>query len=146
MNERLEKIKNFGGLPFDIDCLREIGITIGLDWDGELMIEYPKDIPERMRNLISEFTKGIKKRLSFDGEQAKCSFVGGSLSGKKYSYGAVYYGSRPFCHHIKRGEWEVYIVKSSDDPRAWFVGTATSKKKGQCLYQKQKGREKNEIA
>ena len=139
MNERLEKMKSWGGLPFDIDFLREIGFTIGLDWDGEVMIEYPPDIPERMRNLISEFKDGIKKRLFFEGEQAKCSFVGGSLNGRVYSYGAVNYRGRPFCHHVKRGEWEVYVVKSPDDPRAWFVGKATSKKKGRDKYQRQCG-------
>ncbi len=131
MNARLEKVKSWGGLPFDIDFLREIGIKIGEDWDGELQIEYPDDIPQRMRDLIVEFREGIKKRLYFDKRKATECFVGGPLNGKPYLN--LILPNVPFCYHLKRGEWAVYLVKNSDDSRAWYMGKATSKKKGKLL-------------
>jgi hypothetical protein len=131
MNNRLKKMKSWGGLPFDIDFLREIGIEIGQDWDGELIIEYPSDIPQRMRDLIEEFGEEIKKRLHHEGIHARESFVGGPLSGKRY-YNWIQ-PNKPFCYHVKRKEWAIYMVKSHDDPRAWFIGTATSKKNGKLM-------------
>lgn len=130
MNKRLEKTKSWGGVPFDIDFLREIGIAIGLDWDDELIIKYPDDIPDRMKKLISEFREGIKKRLGFERKRRQHCFVGGPLNGKGYDWIEP---NKPFCYHVKRSEWAVYIVKSWEDPRAWFVGTATSKKKAKSL-------------
>jgi len=134
MNKRLEKMKGWGGLPFDIDFLRELGIEIGSDWDGEVIIKYPDDIPERMRNLIEEFEDGIKTRLHHEGIHAKECFVGGPLNGKGFYDYRMRNGV--YCHHLARGEWAVYKIRSPDDPRAWFMGMATSKKKGRLLQLK----------
>ena len=133
MNQRLENLKNIDCIPFDVDFLREIGIEIGKDWDGELIINYPDDIPQRMRDLVEDFKGGIKKRLWFEGEHAKSCYIGGPYNGKPYWYSQYHIPNKPVCFHIERKKWAVYMVKSIDDPRAWFMGYATSKEKGKLL-------------
>ena len=43
-NNRLKRLSQDSNLPFDIDFLREIGFEFGLDWDDQLIIEYPESI------------------------------------------------------------------------------------------------------
>jgi len=126
--ERLDSMVKNRSMPFDLDFLRELGFEFGLDWDGQLIIEYPETISiDKTVSLVKIFEKGIKTRLYFEGQKAKMVHVGGPLNGKPY------FGCRtpnqPLCCHIKRGEWLVYVVKSYEDPRAWYVGRASSKKK-----------------
>lgn len=63
MSKWIEEMKNWGRIPFDLKFLRAIGIKVGQDWDGEVLIDYPDDIPKRMRNIIEQFKNVIKKRL-----------------------------------------------------------------------------------
>jgi hypothetical protein len=131
LNKHLEMMKESGQrIPFDLDFLRELGIKIGKDWDEELVIEYPADISQRMRKLIEKFSEGIKRRLYFENQDALRCFVGGPLADKPH--GCLRHNN-PFCYNVKRGKWAVYLVKNSKDPRAWFVGYATSKKNGKLL-------------
>lgn len=133
---RLKWMSRNSMVPFDLDFLREIGFEFGLDWDGQLIIEYPDIISgEYLANIAKTFAEGIKKQLYFEGQKAKSVFIGGPLNGQPYSGTGCYAGwpNEPICHHVKRGEWLVYMVKSHDDPRAWFIGTATSKKKAKML-------------
>lgn len=129
---RLDKLARIGCMPFDLDFLREIGFEFGLDWDGEILIEFPEKVSvEKLTDLIKQYTKGIKTRLYFEGQKAKSVYVGGPLNGKPYFSAGI--PNEPICHHVKRGEWLVYMVKSYDDPRAWFVGKVTNKKKAKTL-------------
>ena len=128
MNARLERIRAMGQLPFDLDFLREIGFTIGEDWDGEINITVPDDIPSRMVDVIHEFIDGIATRLHREGRAYKECFLGGPLNGQQHNL----IDGEPYCHHIKRGQWAVYLAKQGD-PRAWYLGTATSKEKGRQL-------------
>lgn len=119
-------------IPFDLDFLREIGYEFGLDWDGQLIIEYPESIDiDKLTNLIKSYDEEIRECLYFEGRKAKRIFVGGPLNGKQYFN--YYIPNNPICRHIKRGEWAVYMVKEHDDPRAWFMGIATNKKKAKSL-------------
>lgn len=119
-------------VPFDLDFLREIGFEFGLDWDGQLIIEYPETVSvDKLTNLIKQFSGGIKKSLYFEGQKAKRVLVGGPMNGKPY-FNAVM-PNHPLCFHIGRGEWLVYMIKNHDDPRAWFVGKTSSKKKAKLL-------------
>ena len=119
-------------MPFDLDFLREIGFEFGLDWDGQLIIEYPKEVSvDKLLNLVKKYEEGIKKRLYFEGQKAKRVYIGGPLNGQPYFMAG--WPNYPICYHVKRGEWLVYMVKNYDDPRAWFVGRTTSKKKAKML-------------
>lgn len=119
-------------LPFGLDFLREIGFDFGLDWDGQLIIEYPETVSvDTLINLIKQFSEGIKTRLYFEGQKAKRILVGGPMNGKPYFNAGM--PNHPLCFHVKRGEWLVYMIKDYNDPRAWFVGKASSKKKAKLL-------------
>lgn len=129
---RFKRMQSGKMLPFDLDFLRELGFEFGLDWDMQLIIERPESVDiDRIVELLKYFAKGIETRLYFEGQKAKSVFVGGPLNGKAYS--GFYYPHQPICHHIKRGEWVVYKVKDYDDPRAWYIGTASSNKKAKML-------------
>ena len=130
--ERLDWMSRNSMIPFDLDFLREIGFEFGLDWDGQLIIEYPETVSaETLTNLIKQYAEGIKKRLYFEGQKVKRVYVGGPLNGK--SYLGFTAPNQPMCHHVKRGEWLVYMVMNYDDPRAWYVGKTSSKKKAKML-------------
>lgn len=134
--KRLEFMACNRMIPFDLDFFREIGFEFGLDWDGQLMIEFPETVSvEELTSLIKQYAEGIKVRLYFEGQKAKRIFVGGPLNGQPYFPSGCYSGwpNYPMCYHVKRGEWLVYMVKSHDDPRAWYVGKSTSKKKAKAL-------------
>ena len=118
--------------PFDLDFFREVGFEFGLEWDGQLIIEFPESVSvDKLTTLIKQFSEGIKKSLYFEGQIAKSVLVGGPMNGKPYFNSG--WPNHPLCYHVKRGEWLVYMVKSQDDPRAWFVGKAKSKKKAKAL-------------
>ena len=94
--------------------------------------EFPESVAvEKLTNLIKQYAEGIKTRLYFEGQQAQTVYVGGPLNGQ--SYYKLAWPNHPICHHVKRGEWLVYMVKNYEDPRAWFVGKTTSKKKAKTL-------------
>jgi hypothetical protein len=129
---RLKWQEDSGILPFDLDFLRELGFEFGEDWDGEIIIECPEKINiEDFIKLIKRFAKGIKTRLYFEGQKAKRICVGGPMNGKPHFKVGI--PNEPILFHLKRGEWAVYSIKSYDDPRAWYVGLATSKKKAREL-------------
>jgi len=131
--KRLSRMAHGRMMPFDLDFFRELGFEFGLDWDGQLIIECPEIIKiENLIDLFKQFGEGIKKRLYFEGQKAKSVFVGGPLNGQS-CLGCRLIPNDPICHHVKRGEWLVYIIKSYEDPRAWFVGKTTSKKKAKML-------------
>ena len=119
-------------MPFELDFLRILGFEFDLDWDNELTIECPEEIDmELFVTWLRKFVPAIKQRLKFEGIRAKECFVGGPYNGQEYfNYIPP---NNPLCLHIKRAKWAVYMTKSSDDPRAWFMGYATSKKKGKEL-------------
>jgi len=125
--DRLDRLAEHRVVPFDLDFLRELGFEFGIDWDGQLIIEYPETISlEKTVNLVKKYENGIKTRLHFEGQKVKRVYVGGPFNGKPYYHGG--FPNQLLCHHVKRGEWLVYMVKSHNDPRAWFLGKTSSKK------------------
>lgn len=135
---RLDRLAEIGHLPFDLDFMRAIGYQFGQDWDGEVVIEPPEFLDvERTTNLIRRFQKGIKRRLYFEGRRAREVCVGGPKNGARHSGSPI----SPVLFHIRRGEWAVYRVKNIRDPRAWFLGIATSKKKARQLWLEKAGQE-----
>jgi len=132
MNLKLQRTADTGRVPFDLDFLRELGFKFGTDWDGELTIEHPETIDVvEMVELIMCFAKGIKQCLYFEGQKAKRVCVGGPCNGREH-FQMGYPGQRIIIP-LKRAQWAVYIVKSYQDPRAWYVGIASSKKKAKSL-------------
>lgn len=132
MNKRLEQLKRFNIIPFDLGFLRELGYGFEEDWDGQLVITQPEDIDiKQVTEIIKQFHKTIKKRLYFERCKAHSVCVGGPMNGK--SYGMLKLPNEPILFHISRCKWAVYSTKDYDDPRAWFVGIATSEKKARQL-------------
>jgi hypothetical protein len=123
-----------GQVPFDLDFIRALGFHVGQDWDDELVIEPPEFLDvDSVAELVRRFEKGIKKRLYFEAQRRLSVCVGGPKNGTPADGCSGLSG--PVCFHIKRGEWAVYARKrNSNDPRCWFIGTATSKKKARQLW------------
>lgn len=129
---RLKKLAEIDCLPFDLDFFRELGFEFGLDWDGQLQIGWPESLSsEDVAKLILNFENGIRKRLWFEGQKAKRILVGGPLNGNPYR--EPYYPNQPLYYHTGYRQWHVYRIKSWDDPRAWYIGQATSKPKAKSL-------------
>lgn len=117
-----------GHIPGTIQVFRELGYSFGLDWDGEVMIHAPEFLDvDTTTKLLKRFGVGLSAQLEYEGREAKSVCVGGPKSGE--SYGT--YCTGPILFHISRARWAVYKLKPyrDKDPRAWFVGYATSKKK-----------------
>ncbi len=132
----LDFIAKNGWLPFELDLFRELGYRFGEDWDGELLIEPPRSLDvEAVTKLIARFSKGIKTRLHHEGVKSRTVCVGGPMNGQPYDTGCIVW-QKPILFHLKRCSWAVYFVKGNgiDDPRAWFVGLATSKRKARQLW------------
>lgn len=130
--DRLNFMSRNKMMPFDLDFFREVGFEFGLDWDGQVVIEHPIEVSiDNLLKLIMKYEDGIRTRLFFEGQKAKRVFVGGPLNGQSCFGNGI--PNQPICRHVKRGEWLVYIVKSYSDPRAWFVGKASSKKKAKGI-------------
>lgn len=135
MSTRLDWLERSDQLPFDLDFLRELGFAFGEDWDGEVMITPPDSVNmPQFTALVRRFERGIKTRLYFEGRKALQICVGGPKNGVPYDPGRAVWNS-PILYHLKRGSWAVYaIADPSEDPRARFVGYATSKTKARDLW------------
>ena len=119
-----------GMMAFDLDFLRAIGFEFSEDWDGEIGIHAPEKINiEQMTAIIKAFAKGIKTRLYFERQKGLHVCFGGPKNGYRYS---VTTADGALLFHLSRGTWAVYKTKGSD-PRAWFVGYASSRKKARAL-------------
>jgi len=132
LSARLEELAQSSTyIPFDLDVLRAIGFTIGLDWDGEVLVEPPESIdPEKMADLILRFKSGTAIRLGFEGYRARSVCVGGPRNNTPHNT----YRGTPLIFHVARAEWAVYCVVSCDDPRALYVGTATNKVAARAMW------------
>jgi hypothetical protein len=131
---RLEWMAEKGHLPFDLDFVRAMGFRVSMDYDGEPIIESPESLDvDLVESLIQRFGKGIKTRLFFESKRARELFVGGPKGGQAYQHTASMFG-RPILIQLSRGKWAVYRIRSWDDPRAFYVGETTSKKKARLLW------------
>lgn len=120
-------------LPFELDFLRAIGFEIGLHFDGDVDIQPPESIDVgELTRVIVRFEKGIRRSLLHEGEKALSVCVGGPFNGRPH-----WSHSGPYLLKVKRASWAVYGRKDDyNDPRCWFIGMATSEKKGRELYWK----------
>ncbi len=131
--QRLDWMAQNNMVPFDLDFLRQLGFSFSEDWDRELLVQSPESIDvDVMTKLVCRFTKGIKRRLYFEGQKAMAVCVGGPKNGVSIDMAP----RDPLLFHLGRGEWAVYGRKEYglNDPRAWFLGLATSKKKARAFW------------
>jgi hypothetical protein len=120
--------------PNTVQFLESLGFEFGLDWDGEVQVRCPPDIPsadiaailcEKHLKDVREF---IKHRADFERRQ----FVGGPLNGRKHA--ACYWTKPVIVADLEEWEvradarWAVYVL--CEDGRARFIGLATSEAKG----------------
>ncbi|KKN81069.1 hypothetical protein LCGC14_0322880 [marine sediment metagenome] len=114
---------------FVIDVLEALGFKLGLDWDGELIMQQPESIkPGLVSSWIADHKAEVSKELSARGQREKYVFVGGPYDGRRHGHG---WCSAPILIHIKRGEWVAYVVQQ--DGRAVFYGNASSQRKARRL-------------
>lgn len=102
-----------------------MGITFDMDWDGQLLVESEEPVPGKLRHVIFLIQHELLYRLQQQGRRAQAMFVGGSLAGQSHNQ-----PSAPYLHHQGRAHWEVYEYRNEQrDPRLYYVGRATSRKK-----------------
>lgn len=134
MSERLDQLQRIGGAPFELDFLRELGFSFGVDFDGSLEVEIPASVDvDRIAKLVARFEKGIRSRLEHERQVRMRICVGGPLNGQRVPSNDWY---RPYLYHVGRGQWLVYGRKRReyDDHRFWFIGKATSERKARILW------------
>lgn len=124
-----------------VTLLESVGFTFGLDFDNELMIEYPLEFDPKCLadKLATEHVQEITNFLKRRGEQARRQFLGGPLDGEAYwelRWVTVQLVEptrlATFGYHFHRtapAAWAIYLAAGSQDGRAFFRGTATSEKK-----------------
>lgn len=131
----------------DVVSLAElVGYRFPMDWDGEVSIEPPSEIDQRVLTayLIDRLDQ-IGDRIRGRAYRALHHYVGGPLNGQRHDF--YYQGvwaqdasqrwvetDLPYLVevHIGLAEWAVYRIEP--DGRAFFVGMATSKKKAHEQY------------
>lgn len=118
-----------GRVAAAVPLLRALGFEIGVDWDGELLIEPPaaldcKAVIELLRGAQTEVVQAVR----FEAEKERRSCIGGPCNGRPHAA----YEWMPLIVRIGRANWAVYRV--AKDGRAYYVGPATSRKKGRALW------------
>ena len=115
------------------DLLKLVGITLELDWDGQLIAHFENWVPEGIEDWLFENQKDIRSSIEFEGKKKQAVYIGGPLDTQRHHFvRGSYNGDRQY-QHIKRGHWAVYQFKKHGDPRLYFVGTATSKAKARKI-------------
>lgn len=118
-----------------LEILRALGLRVGLDFDGELLVDAGDD-PARSidRATIAEWVQRVENtrlqaallhELHRERRRMLRVCYGGPLDQQFHgwcSYGQKFHGVR-----VERARWATYRVE--EDGRAFFVGYATSEKK-----------------
>lgn len=139
-------------MSYTLELLEELGLVLGLDWDGELLVDCPERIASAdLEEAIARFRGPLTRELAARGRRQLKQLVGGPFNGQRndlfYCPGA-HYGKR-----VGRAKWAVYQQRR--DGRAFFRGYATSEAKARrCQLiksqtganQKVKGREPRDDA
>lgn len=122
-----------------VALLESVGFTFGLDFDDELMIEYPLEFdPKPLADkLATEHVQEITNYLKRRGQRAREQFVGGPLDGQPHKgliwltveVGTTLVTYGYLLHHVAPADWAVYLGNPHDG-RAFFQGSVTSERKG----------------
>lgn len=116
-------------LPGVVDFLRDLDFEIGLDFDGQVIIEYPESLnPKDVANELSKYSDSIRKELTARATMQRRQFVGGPLNGNRHGHFA-WCGNTVIAVRICRAKWACYEITDHADGRAWFRGFATSEAK-----------------
>lgn len=112
-----------------IPVLQAIGFRIGLDWDGELIVEPPEALdPQRIADLVRSEPQAARSHLLCAAARARRQFVNGPRAGARHLKCP---GDRlVVC--VGPARWAAYRV--ADDGFAYLVGEATSRAKARALW------------
>ena len=107
-----------------IDFAEALGVEFSMDWDGEVVMEYPDEIDaEKLVTFLGDNGKLLGNQFRTRCDLARRVFVGGPLNGQRTPLSCC--RSRSYwAHRCKRARWAVYRMQA--DGRAFFVGYATS--------------------
>lgn len=103
-----------------------LGIKLGLDWDGELLIEYPEILSRlEIEAAVAPFEEDLALAISLRAKRLLNVLVGGPFNGRRNFSGCCH--GETFGRRVSRAHWAVY--RQGDDGRAFFIGYATSQRK-----------------
>ncbi len=114
-------------LPSLPEFLESLGFEFHLDFDRQLIIEYPEELTvQDMAIALGPLSGGIREHLEGRQRIAMHTCMGGPLDGKPHMW--PYWNSRKiYAVRVKRAHWAAYRLQR--DGRAIFQGYATSQKK-----------------
>lgn len=121
MNWRLTYTRHF---------VRELGFTLGLDFDGALIIERPEAVSvEAIVELLVKCQASLQSEIKADADRQRRQYVGGPYNGQRHGVDGW---NRALTVPIARARWAAYWV-GERDPRAFYVGETTSMTKARQL-------------
>lgn len=124
-----------------IALLESVGFQFGLDFDDELIVEYPLEFDPKVLadKVATDHAKETVQFLKARAMRQRQQFIGGPLNGQQHEglpWLAIQIGENPLrlanygflARCLGPAEWAVYIGNPADG-RAFYHGTATSQKK-----------------
>lgn len=125
--------------------LESLGWRFGLDYDDELIVTAPENqTTDDLKEAIERQPEGVVTKLQSRRRQTLQVFADGPLHGQPYDDSGwpmllrvderVVRVETPLLQHLARARWACYRI--GGDGRAWYVGEATSRKKGKALVLK----------
>ncbi len=112
--------------------VRALGFTVGLDYDGELLIEQPATVSvERIVELLRLAKASLASEIEGERKWNQMIYVGGPMNGKRHAGGC----SQWLTVHVGRARWAAYYRRPDwwRDGRAFYIGEATNKRKARLL-------------
>ncbi len=118
------------------DFLIAAGYRFSLDFDDEVMVEYPEELDRAaIEQVLQKALYGIQCRLRVSRRRLQQVFVGGPLAGQPHRDGTrsdgrmfVKIGPKRWACYARQMKKVAGGYLESDDPRLYFLGIATSER------------------
>ncbi len=106
-----------------LKMLRGLGIKLGLDWDGTLLVRARSVSARSIQREVLAMDHRLVELIKREAWRARRQYMGGPLAGLNH------YQSEDgiILYHAGRGKWHGYCVDR--DGRALYAGEAGSRKK-----------------
>ena len=113
--------------------LEILGVSLHLDYDGQLIARFENWVPEGVENWLFQCQADIREELEHTARKERAIYIGGTMANQRHHYCRGWRNGAKIYQHIGRAHWEVYEFRGRNDPRLYFVAKTTSKKKAKAI-------------